>query len=149
MWILYDSLENVFCSCKRHLKSRMSPCSKGWPWSLVAQQGHPWWDEVETVPLGSHSARGSQISAVGATHRTRQGLHLPFTSNHRLLSSRGNMPNATQLAKWCQMGPKRNIFKGLFVWECIIAEARNVMYGMHGWAFNLPKSKPHFLSGRE
>lgn len=47
------------------------------------------------------------------------------------------------------MGPPRNIIKGLFVSECITAEEGNVMHGMHGWAFNPPKSKPHFLSGRE
>lgn len=47
------------------------------------------------------------------------------------------------------MDPERNIIKGLFVSECISAEEGNVMHGMHGWVFNPPKSKPHFLFGRE
>lgn len=47
------------------------------------------------------------------------------------------------------MDPQRTIIKGLFVSECSSAEEGNVMHGTRGWAFNPPKAKPRFLSGRE
>lgn len=60
-----------------------------------------------------------------------------------------NLANTAQFAKWRQMSPQRNIIKGLFVSDCISAEEGNVMHGVHGWAFNPPKAKLHFLFGRE
>lgn len=107
-----------------------------------------------TVIMPSTPGLGEDVAtrkgwAREAAQRPGWGLSMPLVSSHGFLSSRGNLAKAAQFTRWRQTGPQRNIIKGLFVSECIRAEEGNVIHGMHGWAFNPPKSKPHFLSGRE
>lgn len=87
--------------------------------------------------------------ALEAAQRPGQGPSTPSLSSRCLCSSRRNLAKAAHFTTWRQTGPQRNIIKGLFVSECIGAEEGNVMHGMHGWAFDPPQPKPHFLWERE
>lgn len=98
-----------------------------------------------TVIMPSTPGLGEDVAARKgwareAARRPEWGLSRPLVSSHGFLSSRGNLAKAAQFTRWRQTGPRETLSKA-FLSQNASGLRKGMLHGMHGWAFNPPKSK--------